>query len=68
MISLIGRVSEQVIEQTISEPQIAAKPLDASGEAASIIYESLMVQFVFGVDLSLSCYAPCLEACCALHT
>ena len=36
MISLFGRVLEQVIEQTNSETQIAAKQLDASGEAASI--------------------------------
>ena len=38
MISLFGRVLEQVIEQTNSETQIAAKPLDASGEAASYKY------------------------------
>ena len=37
VISLFGRVLEQVTEQTNSETQIAAKPLDASGEAASII-------------------------------
>ena len=38
MISLFRRVLEQVIEQTNFEIQIAAKPLDASGEAASYIY------------------------------
>ena len=38
VISLFGRVFEQVMEQTNSETQIAAKPLDASGEAASLIY------------------------------
>ena len=41
MISLFGRVFEQVIEQTNSETQIAAKPLDASGEAASTYIKHL---------------------------
>ena len=47
MISLFRRVLEQVIEQTNFEIQIAAKPLDASGEAASIYIYTYIYIYIF---------------------
>ena len=38
VISLFGRVFEQVMEQTNSETKIAVNPPDASGEVASLYY------------------------------